>query len=94
LTLHFTSVALVANPDAACAVRSAFPTGRGDSAGGIDPRWRAAGWSADARAFADDPNVARPRLKPIHRCRDVARRRLGRPALADASDLAAALQVL
>ena len=31
---------------------------------------------------------------PVHRRSDVARRRLGRPALADAPDLAAALQVL
>ena len=61
---------------------------------GVDLQWRAAGWSADLRPFPDDPNVARARLKPIHGCREITRRRLGRPALAHASDLAAALQVL
>jgi hypothetical protein len=44
--------------------------------------------------FPDDPKVARPRLKPIHRGGDVARGPLGRPALADAPDLGPALDGL
>jgi len=54
----------------------------------------AVGWSADLSPLPNDPKVARPRLKPIHRRGDIARGRLGRPTLADAPDLAAALQVL
>ena len=50
--------------------------------------------SADARPFPDDPQVARPLLKPIDRCRQVTRGRRGRPALADASELAETFQIL
>ncbi len=42
----------------------------------------------------DDPKVARPRLKPIHRRRNVTRGRSGRPSVAEALDLAATLQIL
>jgi hypothetical protein len=52
------------------------------------------GWSADPRPTPDDPKIPRPRLEPIDGCGDVVSGRLGRPALAHALDLAAALQVL
>jgi hypothetical protein len=42
----------------------------------------------------DDPKVARPRLKPIHRRSNVTWGRFGRPAVAEALDLAATLQIL
>ena len=76
-------------------VSRAFPTGRDHSwSAAINRRCRAGGWSADPCAFPDDPNVARPRLEPIHGCGELARWRLGRPALANASNVAAALEVL
>src|ERR1035441_6464168 len=43
--------------------------------------------------FPDDPDVARPRLKPIHRRLDLGGRPLRRPELAELLDLAATLQV-
>ena len=76
-------------------VRSTLPTARDhDWSVAINRRCRAGGWSADPCAFPDDPNVARPRLEPIHGCGELARWRLGRPALANASNVAAALQIL
>ena len=76
-------------------VSRAFPTGRNHSwSAAINQRCRAGGWSADPCAFPDDPNVARPCLEAIHGCGELARWRLGRPALADASNVAAVLEVL
>ena len=59
-----------------------FPPGRGRRQTGSDEPapncWRLSG----PHPFPDDAKVARPRLKPIHRRRELARRRFGRPALA------------
>jgi len=52
-------------------------------------------WSAVARAVSDDPHVARSCLQAVERRRElVVDGRSGRPAVPDAVDLAASLQVV
>jgi hypothetical protein len=62
---------------------------RFDGGGGGDHRQLkpCCGRSAHPRPVPDDAEVARPRLEPVHRRRDVVGRRCGRPALTDALDL-------
>ena len=48
---------------------------------------------ADPRSVSNDPKVARPRLKTIHRQGDGVRRRSGRPTVAHTMDLAVSLEV-
>jgi hypothetical protein len=50
-------------------------------------------WSGDARWFPDDPQLGRSRFKPIECCGQVARGRCGRPALADAPNLAVTFEI-
>jgi len=49
---------------------------------------------ADRRSVSDDPNVARPRLKTIHRQRDGVGGPSDRPAVAHTVDLAASLELV